>query len=234
MAEWMLLLLAAVISADAAPPVQVTKPPRVKAYVVYVTVVELDEDGNETVVFTPKVQTTGSPAGVTVDNADGRRFEFKCQLADAEHPRLESPPLVAPAVAAPPPSRPLTKTAKPKTSSPAPVSQSSPITAVNRNEIAKGKPAASTSKPEELFMRTYDVTELLGFSGEAQETDFAPLIQTIQRLAAPASWNDKASIKPFTSTKSLVVKQTAAGHRAVAAALADLKVGSQEKEKRSE
>lgn len=182
------IFLTALLSGDpAATAPQAAKP---KVYVVYVTVVEVD--GDETILFTPKVQTTGSPAGVTVDHADGRSFEFNCQLATASSPQLERPPA---AIASTPSSKP----AKPVSAVPA------------------------VRKADEYFVRTYDVSHLLEPTEKLTVAEFAPLIQTLKTVAAPESWTGAAMIRPFPSTNSLVVKQHAAGHKAVAAALDGLR-----------
>lgn len=84
-----LVLMAVAIGADdsAGPPrlkptpdpVPVKKP---RHYVVQVKLIEVDEQGRETVLGEPKLQTTGGNAGLSIDHADGRRFEFTMKLTD--------------------------------------------------------------------------------------------------------------------------------------------------------
>lgn len=198
------ILLTALLSGD---PTATPKPAKPKVYVVYVTVVEVDSDGNETVLFTPKVQTTGNPAGVTVDHADGRSFEFNCQLAAAVSPSLEAPPTAITTL-------PVSK-------------ESQPVSAAEILPQSKNpgllKPAAPARKPDEHFVRTYDVSDLLESTDKLTAAEFEPLMQTLKAVALPESWAGKATIRPFASTKSLVIKQTEAGHKAVAAALEELR-----------
>ncbi len=188
--------LSALLSGDPGPAAPLPKPLPEKVYVVYVTVVEVDAEGNETVLLTPKVQTTGNPAGATAQLSDGRQFEFRCDFTKTvtENPRVP-------------------KLAK-----------------VSRNAAANGleaTPAAASGsadpKVDEYLFRTYDVSALMEYERELTPEDFEPLIQTLKAVAAPESWQGKATIRPFVSTKSLVIKQTAAVHKEVAEALQELK-----------
>lgn len=196
------ILLAALFSGDPATTPKAAKP---KVYVVYVTVVEVNDDGEETVLFTPKVQSTGNPAGVTVDHADGRSFEFNCQLATSSGPVLERPPAAL--------------TGRPSSKPASPVAGTAPT------QLIPSKPVSASSplqKPDAVFVRTYDVSNLLEPGDKLTAAEFEPLIQTLKTVAAPESWTGAATIRPFPSTKSLVVKHHAAGHKALAAALNEL------------
>ena len=200
MAVCISLMLAALLGADPAPA---AKEAKTKVYVVYVTVVEVDADGNETVLFTPKVQTTGDPAGVTVDHADGRSFEFNCQLAAGGVPPLERPPGA-------------TATGPAATANAVP-----PSSGESRAKPAPAEPTAR--KADDFFVRTYDVSDLLESTDKLTPAEFEPLIQTLKTVAVPQGWPSQATIRPFISTKSLVIKQNSAGHKAVAAPLAELR-----------
>jgi hypothetical protein len=85
------LILATALGADepiAIPPRLKSTPdamPAVKKarhYLVQVKLIEVDEQGRETVLGEPKLQTTGGNAGLSIDHADGRRFEFTMKLTD--------------------------------------------------------------------------------------------------------------------------------------------------------
>ena len=82
------LLLAAVLGAEepASPPLKSVPDPipvkKARHYVVRVKLVEIDEQGRETVLGEPKLQTTGGTAGIALDHPDGRRFEFSVKLTD--------------------------------------------------------------------------------------------------------------------------------------------------------
>lgn len=64
-------------TADAVPAVR-----KARHYLVQVKLIEVDEQGRETVLGEPKLQTTGGNAGLSIDHADGRRFEFTMKLTD--------------------------------------------------------------------------------------------------------------------------------------------------------
>ncbi|MDB5346881.1 MAG: hypothetical protein JWP89_5258 [Schlesneria sp.] len=85
------LILATALGADeplAAPPRLKTTADAIPAvkkarhYLVQVKLIEVDEQGRETVLGEPKLQTTGGNAGLSIDHADGRRFEFTMKLTD--------------------------------------------------------------------------------------------------------------------------------------------------------
>lgn len=220
------LLLSALLGAEPATP---SKAAGSKVYVVYVTVVEIDAEGKETIVFTPKVQTTGAPAGITVDHADGRSFEFNCKLA-AEGPSLERAGAAVSSAkrkAARPVLKQKMQASAPEALTPASDSRPGP-TLVPQEKTAP--PATGTPrKADEIYVRTYDVSDLIEAADPVTDADFAPLIQTVKTVAVPEHWTGKAAIRPFTSTKSLVIKQNDAGHKAVARALEELRPKTIEK-----
>lgn len=224
-------LLLTLLSAGPAPVTTAPKAMKSKVYVVYVTVVEIDADGTETVLFTPRVQTTGNPAGVTVDHVDGRSFEFHCQLDAAPANSLKIPQGTPIGVsAANKTDRPVAKKEVPTVPTETiPVPPSPPL---GSKTITTEKPAATRAAvsrhPKEFFIRTYDVSDLIEQpQGEnpdsATPSAYAPLIQTLKAVAVPESWSGRATIQPFPSTKSLAIKQNEAGHQAVARALAELR-----------
>ena len=183
-------LFSSLLSGDPAP-----LPSPARVYVVYVTVVELDAEGNETVLLTPKVQTTGNPAGVTVQLEDDRQFAFRCEFATPVAGQSGLPKL-------------------------AKVSRSNGGNETGERPVVSREPARQ--KVDDYLFRTYDVSELMDGESELTAADFEPLIQTIKTVAAPESWQGKATIRPFVSTRSLVIKQTAAVHQDVAQALKEL------------
>jgi hypothetical protein len=228
------LLLSVLLGAE---PAATPKTATSKVYVVYVTVVEIDAEGKETIVFTPKVQTTGAPAGITVDHADGRSFEFNCKLAAADGPSLERPGTGAAVSSA------KTKTARPalkqklqssvpETLTPASGSRPGPEL-VRPEKTAPPATAAAPRKADEIYVRNYDVSDLIEAADPVTDADFTPLIQTLKTVAVPEQWTGKAAIRPFTSTKSLVIKQNDAGHKAVAQALKELRPKTIEKTEKS-
>jgi hypothetical protein len=79
-------LLGAENPAAVGPPLKVASPAtttaKQKHYVVQIKLIEVDEQGRETVLGTPQVKTTGGNAGVSVDHADGRHFEFTINLRE--------------------------------------------------------------------------------------------------------------------------------------------------------
>jgi hypothetical protein len=215
------LMLCGWLGSEPASAVAASKPDKPKVYVVYVTVVEIDSDGHETILFTPKVQTTGDAAGATVEHADGRSFEFNCKLAASASPALERPPAVRPH----PSSSSTVPQAKPKDSSSPPVALTPASGSRTGNDTAPRLTTIPTvpRSPDAFYVRNYDVSDLVNVSENVTDADFAPLIETLKMAAVPNTWTGKAMIRPFTSTKSLVVRQNDAGHKAVAAALKELR-----------
>ena len=84
------LILAAAFGAEepaATPRLKTTSDPlpavkKSRHYLVQVKLIEVDEQGRETVLGEPKLQTTGGNAGISIDHKDGRRFEFTMKLTD--------------------------------------------------------------------------------------------------------------------------------------------------------
>lgn len=209
----------------AADPVSVSKPAaKSKVYLVYVTVVEVDEEGNETILFTPKVQTTGNPAGVTVEHVDGRTFDFNCKLTRGAPSGLEQPGTVQ---VTGKPNRPSATKPAAGGTAPAlvPATEARPIAEASKPapSVAAAVPNQPSRGADEYFVRTYDVSDLLEQTENLADADFAPLMQTLKAIAVPESWTGKATIRSFPSTKSLVIKQNEAGHKAVVSALAELR-----------
>lgn len=58
----------------------------VRHYLVQLRIIEVDEQGAQTLIAQPVLQTTGAAAGVTVTGDTGRRFEFHFSTADAGEP----------------------------------------------------------------------------------------------------------------------------------------------------
>ncbi len=59
-----------------------TPAPEPRYYLIQVRIVEVDEQGKQTVVATPSLQTTGDATGVTIDPKRGRKFEFHFNAID--------------------------------------------------------------------------------------------------------------------------------------------------------
>lgn len=51
-------------------------------FVVQIQLIEVDEQGQETVLGEPRLKTAGGNAGVSIDHPDGRRFDFTVRLTD--------------------------------------------------------------------------------------------------------------------------------------------------------
>lgn len=77
-----------------------------------------------------------------------------------------------------------------------------------------------------LSVRVYAVQDLITIDAATQRPQFKSLIERLQKSVTPESWDAQggmANIRGFDSTLSLVVRQTPAGHDAVAKFLADLR-----------
>ncbi|MBA4029764.1 MAG: hypothetical protein C0478_02460 [Planctomyces sp.] len=64
----------------------VANPPvagRVKYYLFQVQVIEVDDQGVQTVVASPRIQTAGTPAGFVTERPNGQRFEFSVSVSDS-------------------------------------------------------------------------------------------------------------------------------------------------------
>ncbi|ODA34643.1 hypothetical protein [Planctopirus hydrillae] len=93
---------ATIITASGAAP---TTPTKAKHYIFQVQVIEVDEQGVQTVVATPRIQTTGTPSGFVTEKPDGQRFEFTVAVSNSFNRPAEVstlPAAIPPAVAAAP------------------------------------------------------------------------------------------------------------------------------------
>jgi hypothetical protein len=88
------------------------------------------------------------------------------------------------------------------------------------------KPLEVQANPATLSVRVYAVQDLVQFDDDTQRPLFKPLIEQLQKTVTTEAWDTQggmATIRGFDSTVSLVVRQTPAGHEAVAKFLADLR-----------
>ncbi|MDP1797226.1 MAG: hypothetical protein Q8K78_07080 [Planctomycetaceae bacterium] len=88
------------------------------------------------------------------------------------------------------------------------------------------KPVDVSTAANALSVRVYAVQDLVKVDAETQRPAFKLLIEQVQKTVGGEAWDSlggKASIRGFDSTVSLVVRQTPAGHEAVAKLLADLR-----------
>ncbi len=259
------------------PPLKVASPAtatsKQKHYVVQIKLIEVDEQGRETVLGSPQVKTTGGNAGLSIDHADGRHFDFTINLRKGKGPNGASPDL---APAAPPGDagddsverrldQKITLQAAQQSRKDVlrEVAQQAGINIAIDPESAKSvkvqletlidfqADSESVSEildrivqplklgyavkhevvliavaekllpdPEEYSVKTYEVADLVApqkLTADAKP-DFAPVMQRIKTSVQPETWDRKggsATIRPFNSTSSLVVRQTAAGHMAV-------------------
>ncbi len=93
---------ATIITASGAAP---TTPAKTRHYIFQVQVIEVDEQGVQTVVATPRIQTTGTPSGFVTEKPDGQRFEFTVAVSNSFNRPAEVstlPAAIPPAVAAAP------------------------------------------------------------------------------------------------------------------------------------
>ncbi len=269
---WVILTIAFGADESARPPALKGTPeplPAVKNqrhFVVQLKLIEVDEQGRETVLGEPRLKTTGGNAGVSIDHPDGRRFEFVMKLSD----RLGSSDELAPA-------RPLAadSTLKKldqkidlnlqqqsrkevlreigrKTGLSIAVDPESIRSIVDQMDSAmdlkvSGEPVADVLNrvieplnleftvkhdvvfiataekllpaPEDFVVKTYAVADLVKTGDpEKDPPELAALIERIKSSVMPASWERKeaaATIRPFNSTLSIVVRQTAPGHAAI-------------------
>ena len=79
-------LLIALAGADTpaldGPPLKTAA--KAKHYLVQIKLIEVDEQGRETVLGTPQLKTTGGNAGLSIDHTDGRRFDFTINLHEGK------------------------------------------------------------------------------------------------------------------------------------------------------
>lgn len=87
------LLLAASLGAEPPAPAPLPLPPlkstpeilpvrTARHFLVRIQLVEVDDQGRETVLGEPRLKTAGGNAGVSIDHPDGRRFDFTVRLTD--------------------------------------------------------------------------------------------------------------------------------------------------------
>jgi hypothetical protein len=74
--------------------------------------------------------------------------------------------------------------------------------------------------PDEFLVKTYTVADLVTprVDSGSNDPNFTPLIERIKSTVFPSSWERKesaATIRPFNSTLSIVVRQTPLGHAAI-------------------
>lgn len=99
-----------------------------------------------------------------------------------------------------------------------------------RSATALAAPKLAAPQPteaavDEWRIQVYDVSDLIPKSAAGQP-DFAPLLKQLQQQIAPKSWSPQGgqgTIRGFDSTSSLVVRQTNAGHAAIAEYLDQLR-----------
>lgn len=87
-------------------------------------------------------------------------------------------------------------------------------------------PAIGAVDPKSLSVRVYAVQDLVDIDGATQQPVFKPLIDRLHKLVEGETWDidgGMATIRGFDSTVSLVVRQTLAGHDAIAKTLAELR-----------
>ena len=249
-------------------PIPVTR--KLRHYVVQVKLIEVDDQGKETVLGEPRLQTTGGNAGISVDHSDGRRFEFTMRLTD----RLGSADDLMPARTMAPNSeetllkkldqkidlnvqqqsrreilREITRRAginfaiDPDSERSVAGDFEIPLNIAVKDEAAGDvidrllQPfklgyivrhdvvlIATSEKlvpaPEDFVVKTYDVADLVKASDETgrEAPNFRPLIERIKSTVQPTSWDRKeasATIRPFNSTQSIVVRQTAYAHSSI-------------------
>lgn len=273
------LLLAAVIGAEdpvANPPLKSAPDPvpasrKTRHYIVQVKLIEVDDQGRESILGEPKLQTAGGNAGISVDHADGRRFEFTVKLTDRPGANDDLIPAKSPSAGAAADLtakkleqkielnvqqqtrrdvlRELTKKAglsvaiDPESVRAVATQLESPIDLKVRDEalsavldrileplnlgyavkhdiilIAHQDKLLPTA--DEFVVKTYNVADLVKKAGktEGDLPNFVPLIDRIKSSVMTSSWErteSPATIRPFNSTLSIVVRQTTSGHMAI-------------------
>lgn len=243
---------------------------KVKHYLVQIKLIEVDEQGRETILGTPQLKTTGGNAGLSVDHPDGRRFDFTINLHDGKAgPRELSPVTKLGDSEEVSVEKRLDQKISMKVVQQSrkdvlrEVAQQAGVNIAIDPESAKSVKGlldalidfkvddesvtevldrivqplklgyavkhevvliASAEKllpdPDEYSVKTYEVADLVGPAvglGDGKP-DFAPVIQRIKTTVQSETWDRKggsATIRPFNSTSSLVVRQTTAGHAAI-------------------
>lgn len=244
-----------------------------KHYLVQIKLIEVDEQGRETVLGTPQLKTTGGNAGLSIDHPDGRRFDFTInlhegkagngsprelspvtKLGDSEEESVEKRLDQKISMKAVQQSR---KDVLREVAQQAGVNiaidpdsaksvkglldalidfkvEDEPVSevldrivqplklgyAVKHEVVLIAIAEKLLPDPDEYSVKTYEVADLVGpvvGLGDGKP-DFAPVIQRIKSTVQTETWDRKggsATIRPFNSTSSLVVRQTTAGHAAI-------------------
>lgn len=254
---------------------------RQKHYVVQIKLIEVDEQGRETIIGSPQLKTTGGNAGLSIDYSEGRQFEFTINLTDGVKTNELSRELAPAGTTTPLADVAIERKLNSKISLNATqLSRKEVLRAVAQQagiSIAIDPESAKTAKaqletlidmkvddesvtqvldrlvqplklgyavkhevvligdadkllpaPNEYSVKTYVVADLVSMDeGDGtSKPDFEPIIERIKSTVHPESWDRKegaATIRPFNSTSSLVVRQTASGHRAVERLLAKMR-----------
>ncbi|MBC8114967.1 MAG: hypothetical protein H7062_11345 [Candidatus Saccharimonas sp.] len=259
------------------PPLKVASPStatsRQKHYIVQIKLIEVDEQGRETVLGSPQVKTTGGNAGLSIDHADGRHFDFTINLRKGGGPNAAPRDLTPGALPGDTGDESVERrldqkitlqavqlsrkdvlrdvaqqaginiAIDPESAKSVKVQLETPIDfkadgesvievldrivqplklgyAVKHEVVLIAVAEKLHPDPEEYSVKTYEVADLVGPKAGTGETksDFGPLIQRIKTTIQSETWDRKggsATIRPFNSTSSLVVRQTSAGHIAV-------------------
>jgi hypothetical protein len=90
----------------------------------------------------------------------------------------------------------------------------------------EGQPTTPAPAGEAWQVRVYDVSDLVTKDATTGRPDFSPLVTRLRAGVLPKSWDTpggEATIRGFDSTVSLVIRQTAAGHEAIAKSLDELR-----------
>ncbi len=275
------LLMAAVLGAEdpaTSPPLKSAPDPvpvvrKTRHYVVQVKLIEVDDQGRESVIGEPKLQTAGGNAGISVDHPDGRRFEFTIRLTDRLGPNAGNDDLIPAKSLAASQVDSITKKLEQKVdltiqqqsrrevlrevSRKAGVSlaidpdsiraiatqMESPIDlkvtdeslstvldrvleplnlgySIKHDVILIADQSKLVPTADEFVVKTYNVADLVkkGDQPDGELPNFVPLIDRIKSGVMTSSWErveSPATIRPFNSTLSIVVRQTPPGHVAI-------------------
>jgi hypothetical protein len=179
----------AVMSSAAEPgAVTVTKPTTTPAtgtryYVVQVKIIEVDANGQETVIATPTLQTVGAAAGVTIEADTGRRFNFEFAAADVGAP-VPLPVIISEA------DLPSGKADPAQLAAQKRLEQKVSIKAVQQprrdvlRSVAKQAGLTVAIEPETATLAAAKLADPITF-----EVDNASLDETLRRLVAPLETN---------------------------------------------
>jgi hypothetical protein len=274
----LLLICSALAADDSAPgfpalkstaePVPAAR--KMRHYIVQVKLIEVDDQGRESVLGEPRLQTAGGNAGLSIDHPDGRRFEFTIRLTD----RLGTNDDLIPA-------RTMARSGEdgvlkkldqklelnlqqqsrkdvlreiarragisialdPESSRTIAGEMDTAVNLVAKDEavgdvldrllqplkleyhvkddaVVIARPDRLIPAADEFILKTYDVADLIKSVDESgrESSDFAPLIDRIKTTVQPTTWDRKeaaATIRPFNSTQSIVVRQTSYAHSSI-------------------